>query len=316
MKVGGIHHVTAISAAIAQNLEFYTGVLGLRLVKKSVNQDDIKAYHLFYADTVGSPGTDLTFFDWPEVPANQPGAGNVALTSFKVESEDSLGFWRERLTEAGHVAQDAEDPQGRLSIQFADPEGQALELVAAPDLRLASVPWDKSIPAEHALRGLLSVEIPSARPDSTRKVLRMLGFETVLEEDVEVLQVNGDAASSQVRLRTAHDRRFGRPGAGGIHHVAFRVRDDDELRRFQQELESAGLNTSGYVDRFWFHSLYFREPGGVLFELATEGPGMGSDEDMAHLGEHTVLPPFLEPRREAILAGLKPLPEPAYLQNR
>jgi glyoxalase family protein len=308
MKVGGIHHVTAITAEIRQNLRFYTETLGLRLVKKSVNQDDVKAYHLFYADAVGSPGTDMTFFDWPMISANMPGPGSVSSTCFRVSGADALDFWQERLAARGVFTERGEDATGRDSLSFSDPEGQALELVDGSDLPNDATPWDQVVDKEHAIAGLFGVDISSARFEATRGVLTdLLGFETIHRREVEVLQVQGDSSFGQVRLSRANERRLGRPGAGGVHHVAFRVKSDEELLEFQRRIEGAGLGTSGYVDRHWFHSLYFREPGGVLFELATDGPGMQSDEPLSHLGERLAIPPFMEDRRAEIEAGLKPL---------
>lgn len=299
MQVKGIHHVTAITANIRANLRFYTEVLGLRLVKKSVNQDDISAYHLFYADAVGSPGTDMTFFDWPSSPANRPGPGNVEVTNLRV-SQASLPFWRERLGALGVPIEAKED-----RLQFADPEGQALALVADDGKAAKTIPFSLHVPAEHALRGLGGVEFSSVRFEESRRVLtELLGFEQVGEDRFETQHKD---AWGQVILHPAEDRYLGRPGAGGIHHVAFRVENDDDLRAFQQRIEAAGYQTSGYVDRFYFHSLYFREPGGVLFELATEGPGFDADEPMGALGERLALPPFLEGRRAEIETGLIPL---------
>lgn len=300
MSTHAIHHVTAVTARIDQNLEFYTQVLGLRLVKRSVNQDDVSAYHLFYADAVGSPGTDMTFFDWPRIGQNVPGAGTIALTSFRV-GRDSMDYWESRLQQAG-----AAPERDSESIRFADPEGQRLELVDDSGLPGTSSPWDAVVPAEHSLRGILGVDLESARPDSTRKVLTdLLGYEAV-GEDTYV--TSGPQAHARIRVVPPTADRLGRVGAGGVHHVAFQVDDDEELLRMQDLVESFGLRTSGYIDRFYFHSLYFREPGGILFELATNGPGFASDESMESLGERLALPPFLESKREEIEAGLKPLP--------
>jgi glyoxalase family protein len=300
MSTHSIHHVTAVTAQIGKNMEFYTGVLGLRLVKRSVNQDDVKAYHLFYADAAGSPGTDMTFFDWPMVAPNVPGPGTIALTSFRVPGS-SLGFWEERLGAAG-----ASPVRDETNILFADPEGQRLELVDDSGLPGGGVPWAKEVSADNAIRGILGVDLESARPDSTRRVLtEILGYQS---SDGKSYVAASAEHHGRVRVVESSKDRFGRVGAGGVHHVAFRVMDDEELLAMKDRVEGLGLQTSGYVDRFYFHSLYFREPGGVLFELATDGPGFASDEDTEHLGERLALPPFLEPQRERIEAGLKPLP--------
>jgi len=306
MSVHAIHHVTAVTARISENLEFYTKGLGLRLVKRSVNQDDVSAYHLFYADAVGSPGTDMTFFDWPNIGPNSPGAGSIASTAFRIPTA-SLDWWETRLGDLDTAPQRIEDDFGRESIQFSDPEGQRLELVEDEGLPAPTTPWEASVPAEHALRGILGVDLESARPDMTKRVLtELLGYHPLTGSD-EAFGVADQETTGRVRVFDSPSRRVARLGAGGVHHVAFRVKDDDVLRAMQEKIEKVGLKTSGYVDRYYFHSLYFREPGGILFELATDGPGFASDEDMASLGERLALPPFLEPRRAEIESGLKPL---------
>ena len=301
-----IHHVTAVTAQIRENLAFYTETLGLRLVKKSVNQDDVSAYHLFYADAAGTPGTDMTFFDWPTIGPNVPGAGSIAATSFRVPKK-SLDWWQERLEEAATGPMRDIDELECDRIQFSDPEGQRLELVEDDDLAGEAVPWDASVPGEFAIRGILGVDLESARPRLTWQVLTdLLGF-TPIPGIPGCLQAAGPNSFARIRVAGAPSGRMTRVGAGGVHHVAFRVKDDEELREMQAKIEAAGLATSGYVDRFYFHSLYFREPGGILFELATDGPGFASDEDLSSLGEHLALPPFLEARRSEIESGLQPL---------
>lgn len=315
MAVLGIHHVTAVSGDIARNLEFYTGPMALRLVKKSVNQDDVKAYHLFYADEVASPGTDFTFFDWPAMGSASAGPGTVSLTTFRVPT-GSLEAWQSRLTEAGLYAEQDEDPRGRPRLVFADPEGQRLALVDEKGLPDAGTkPWTKLVPEEMAIRGIFGVDLESARPDGTHRVLtEILGYRAVKGGEDPVYEVRSEDGVSEVRIAPQSAPRLGSVGAGGVHHVAFRARDDEHLLAIKDQVEAAGLNTSGYIDRFWFHSLYFREPGGILFEIATDGPGFGIDESMENLGEKTVLAPFLEPQRAEIEAGLKPLPTPSYLR--
>jgi glyoxalase family protein len=312
VNVSGIHHVTAISAAIQENLSFYTGTMGLRLVKKSVNQDDVSAYHLFYADAVGSPGTDLTFFDWPTTPPNQPGPGTVTLTTLRVAGS-ALPFWENRLAALNLPIERDEDAAGRARVRFSDPEGQALALVDDTGLRNEVTPWAGSVSEDVSIRGILGVDIESARPDSTRRVLTdLLGYEAL---DEHRFVVNTPTSASEVVVRDPSARYLGQAGAGGIHHVAFRVPDDNALLEFRDRIEAAGFRTSGYVDRFFFHSLYFRDPGGVLFELATDGPGMAGNEDPATLGEKLSLPPFLEAKRFAIESNLKPIGAPAYLNG-
>ena len=310
MNVLGIHHVTAVSAKIVENLAFYTGVLGMRLVKKSVNQDDVSAYHLFYADEVGSPGSDLTFFDWPTIQPNRPGPMTVGLTTLRVPG-GSLDWWSNRLSEHGVTSQRDTDLTDRERLTFVDGEGQHLALIDSTGLAFEVVPWTKNIPIDVAIQGIHGVDLDSRFPDATRRVLTdVLGYENV---DGTRFVVYGDDYSSELLVRDPNQSGFGQVGAGGVHHVAFRVRNDEELLAYKDKIESFGIRTSGYIDRFYFHSLYFREPGGVLFELATDGPGFASDEDSNHLGEGIALPPFLEPQRQSIIKKLKPLPKPAYL---
>lgn len=315
MSVHGIHHVTAVSANIVGNLEFYTGVLGLRLVKKSVNQDDVSAYHLFYADAVATPGTDITFFDWPSIGSAVPGPATVSLTTFRVPGP-SLPAWQERLTAHGIYVGADEDGRGRGRLLFSDPEGQRLALVDDSGMPGDATPFAAVVPTDMAITGILGNDLESARPDGTHKVLTdILGFELVKDGEAPLYQVKTDTTFAELRIAPQSAPRLGSVGAGGVHHVAFRVGTDEELFDLQAKVEAMGLRTSGYVDRYWFHSLYFREPGGVLFEIATDGPGMGADEEMATLGEKITLAPFLEPRRDEIVGKLKPLPQPVYLRG-
>lgn len=314
LAVLGLHHVTAVTADVVGNLAFYTGPLGMRLVKKSVNQDDVSAYHLFYADALGTPGTDLTFFDWPSSPANRPGPGSASRTTLRVPA-GALDFWADRLAAAGaHFERDT-DLQGRDRIALTDPEGQSLALIDDAGLPTDAVAWDQGVPADKAIRGLYSVDLDSARPESTARVLTdLLGFVSTGVDGL--FEAKSETTVGQVNVISGAGRTLGRVGAGGVHHVAFRVRDEEHLLALQRTIEAAGLQTSGEIDRYWFRSLYFREPGGTLFELATEGPGFSVDEDTATLGEKTTLAPFLEPRRAEIEAGLRPLPPPAYASGK
>jgi len=300
MSAHTIHHVTAVTADVSANLSFYIRVLGLRLVKRTVNQDDVRAYHLFYADAVGSPGTDMTFFDWSNIGSHRPGYASAALVSFRAP-QGSLEWWGSRLAVEGCPGDRVEG-----ALRFNDPEGQRLEIVEDQGWPVDSQPWTATVPTEFALQGILGVDLDSLRPDGTRRVLEeILGFK---EAGEGAFIAEDETSRCRVRLLPTSDA-VGRLGAGGVHHVAFRVQDDQELLALQAKVEALGLRTSGMIDRFWFHSLYFREPGGVLFELATLSPGFGADEAMAHLGEKLALPPFLESRRAEIEAGLKPLPD-------
>ena len=273
------------------------------MVKKTVNQDDVKAYHLFYADKVGSPGTDLTFFDWPRIGSNMPGKGTVAMTSFRVPPK-SLDWWEERLQAAGAQPERGLDHGDRDAIAFADPEGQRLALIDGAGFPINLHVWDREVPAEFAIWGFLGVDIESGRPrDTARVITELLGFKPAHASGA-VFETGDEDSFSILRLVDSGAARPGRIGAGGVHHVAFRVTNEDELKAMQEKIEATGLRTSGLVDRFYFQSLYFREPGGVLFEMATDGPGFSVDESSDALGERLSLPPFLEPRRDEIEAGL------------
>jgi glyoxalase family protein len=314
MQLTGIHHLTAISARIAYNYRFYTEAMGMRLVKRSVNQDDVSAYHLFYADAKGSPGTDLTFFDWPVQPERR-GTRSIVRTSLRVAGEDTLAWWLERLrAEAKNVGEIVER-DGRMVLDFEDSEGQRLSLVddgGAGD----SFPWERSpVPAEHQVRGLGPIMISVPNLATTDSVLqRVAGMRPVREyphpdypsHTVHVYEMGPGGPGAELHVAVQPDLPPARQGAGGVHHVAFRSRDED-YDAWANHLNELGVHNSGKVDRFWFRSLYFREPNGVLFEIATDGPGFAVDEDPETLGEKLVLPPFLEPRRQAIEAGLKPI---------
>ena len=315
--LGGLHHVTAITGDAPANLAFYTRTLGMRLVKKTVNQDDVSAYHLFYADAKGSPGTDLTFFDWPLIPPNRPGAGSIAPTALRVAGADSLAWWQARLDTLGVKHGEIVERNGRAYLSFQDLEGQELELVAdggAP----GGVPWAGSpIPAEHQVKGLHGVTITSARPQLTADLLLgAMGFRAVGERERQggvdhYLEVGPGGPGTEVILSAPTQAPLAQQGKGGVHHVAFRVRDAETQLEWRERIEAAGLRPTPVIDRFYFKSVYFREPGGVLFELATDGPGFSADEQEEHLGERLALPPFLEPDRERIEAGLTPLELPA-----
>ena len=308
----GLHHVTAITGDAAGNVAFYRGVLGMRLVKRTVNQDDVSAYHLFYADAKGSPGTDLTFFDWPAASPNRAGVPSIGPIGLRVPGEGSLEWWSQRLTRSGVSHQRIEGPDGPR-IALADPEGQRLELVTEGG-PAASEPWTTGpVPVEHRIMGLRDAGITSGRPDVTAEVLTglmgfTLGGERTLPEGREYsFDLNGEAGRSSIRLLVPAAAVHGRQGRGGVHHVAFRVPDQVAQEEVRATLLAAGVQATPVIDRFYFRSVYFREPGGNLFEIATDGPGFTADESEAELGERLALPPFLEPRRAEIEAGLAPL---------
>ena len=319
MNLTGIHHLTAVSASIRENFRFYTDVLGMRLVKRSVNQDDVSAYHLFYADAVGTPGTDLTFFDW-SVPRERRGTRSITRTHLRVRGEASLAWWAERLTAQGIAHEGVAQRGGRLTLPFEDREGQRLALVDDGGRGDAPVAWERStVPAEHQIRGLGPIVMSVQRLEPTADLLtRVLGMRRLRDyphpesakHTVHVFEMGAGGASAgahaELHVAVQPDLPPAQPGAGGVHHVAFRC-PDAEYDAWADRLNQLGVPNSGEVDRYWFRSLYLREPGGVLFEIATDGPGFTVDEDPATLGEKVVLAPFLESRRAAIVANLKPI---------
>jgi len=314
MQLTGIHHLTAISAKPRENLAFYTGQLGLRLVKKTVNQDDVGAYHLFYADGKANPGTDLTFFDFPVAPERR-GSNSISRTGLRVAGRASLEYWRDRLERAGGPIGDIAEVDGRLTLPFEDTEGQRLMLVDDGGTGPSS-PWERSaVPAEHQIRGLGPIVLNVHDLARTERVLT--GVMNMRSErhyaapeaagEVHVFAMGQGGPAAELHVIEQKDLPMAQQGAGGVHHVAFRTPDDQQYHRWTQRLNELGVRNSGEIDRFYFRSLYFREPNGILFEIATDGPGFATDEPMDALGEKLALPPFLESRRAAIEAGLKPL---------
>jgi glyoxalase family protein len=300
VRLEGIHHITAITAEAPQNVEFYAGLLGLRLVKKSVNQDDPTVYHLFYADEVGSYGSDLTFFEYPGARRGQAGAGMVYRIVWRVGSPEALDFWEQRLAGAGVGSKRSE---GRLL--FRDPEGLELEFALIETEDAPLVADHPEIPAELALQGFDGVRAYAFDPEQSRQFLEeATGFtsagETVYESRGE------ERGSFYVYDRTEH---AGRGGAGAIHHVAW-ASAMDEHEAWRERVLEAGARPTPVIDRFYFRSIYFREPSGVLFEIATIGPGFTVDEPLEHLGERLSLPPDYEHLREQVEPVLTPLPKP------
>ncbi|WP_178917047.1 ring-cleaving dioxygenase [Natronomonas gomsonensis] len=302
--ISGLHHVTAIASDPEENVDFYTDVLGLRLVKKTVNFDDVTTYHLYYGDEVGSPGTILTFFPFGVGQRGSVGRGQTSATAFVVP-EGSLDYWQERFDDYGAEYDAVEERFEERVLPFYDHDGQPLELVTgAADIE----PWDGSdVPAEHAIRGFHGVTLLSANAEATVDVLETMGYERF------------EATGHRTRFAAAGDRAAfvdvlddpeassGMQGAGTVHHVAFRVPDDDAQMAWREELAETGLRVTPQKDRRYFRSIYFREPGGVLFEFATDGPGFDADEPLAELGSELKLPPWLEADRETIERSLPPL---------
>jgi glyoxalase family protein len=315
MQLTGIHHLTAISADAKGNVDFYTRVLGLRLVKKTVNQDDVSAYHLFYADGLASPGTDVTFFDWPAA-RERRGTSSIVRTALRVAGAKTLEWWTERLDAESVKHSGVKTRDGRLSIHFEDPEGQRLALVDDGGRGQAN-PWDQSpVPAEHQIRGLGPITLSVPELKLTDMVLtKLMAMRQVREyrlnngagARVHVYEMGEGGPAAELHVAVEPDLPQARQGAGAVHHVAFRTPDEAEYKAWLDRLQTLRIPNSGPVDRFYFKSLYFREPNGILFEIATDGPGFATDEPLERLGEKLALPPFLEPRRVEIEAGLKPI---------
>src|SRR5688500_6542157 len=315
MQLTGVHHLTAITADAPGHRGFYEGVLGMRLVKKAVNQGDVRGYHLFYADGLASPGSDVTFFDWP-APRERRGSHSIARTALRVAGAESLDWWRYRLGDraVGKVG-DVAERDGRLTLDFEDPEGQRLSLVDDGGAGEAH-PWVRSpVPTEHQVRGLgpITLSVPDLKPTDAvlTAVMNMRPVRTYPHPDdprdsVHVYEMGEGGAGAELHVAVQPGLPAARQGAGGVHHVAFRT-PDAEYDLWAERLRSMRIPNSGKVDRFYFRSLYFREPNGILFEIASDGPGFASDEPLDKLGEKLALPPFLEPRRAEIEAGLKPL---------
>jgi glyoxalase family protein len=316
MELSGIHHLTAITGRVRENFRFYTQVLGMRLVKRSVNQDDVSAYHLFYADAVGSPGTDLTFFDW-NMPRERRGTRSITRTCLRVAGGEALAWWARRLKDAGVTAGDVVERDGRGTLDLEDGEGQRLSLVDDGGAGDEPAPWDRSpVPPEYQVRGLgpIVMSVPELKATDTiltqvagMRHVRDYGHPENRHDPVHVYEMGAGGPHAELHVTVQPDQPVARSGAGGVHHVAFRTPDEGEYHGWARRLNELGVPNSGPIDRFYFRSLYFREPNGVLFEIATDGPGFAVDEDPATLGERIALPPFLEEQREQIVAALKPI---------
>ena len=301
MKLEGIHHVTAITADAPGNVDFYTRVLGLRLVKKTVNQDDPTVYHLFYADEQGSPGSDLTFFEYPGLPRGRAGAGMVHAVAWRVGSDEALAFWAERLAAAGVGVE-----RHGTRLRFLDPEGMGLEIGVVETDDEPLVARHPEIPPELALQGFDGLRAYAADPGASAGFLEeTLGFEPRGGSEWEV---RGESRGSFYVYDAPPEAR-GQSGAGTVHHVAW-ASELEEHEPWRERVAQAGMRPTPVIDRFYFRSVYFREPSGVLFEIATLGPGFTADEPLETLGEALSLPPAYEPLRERLDGVLTPLPDP------
>ncbi len=295
----GLHHVTAIASDPQRNLDFYTQVLGLRFVKRTVNFDDPGTYHFYFGDDAGSPGTILTFFPWPHARRGLSGAGETTRTAFSVPLT-SLSFWREHLTKSGILFEDTGKRFDEEVITLRDPDGMVIELVGHADASSVIPSRYADIPAEHAVRGFFGVTLLEQNGEGTFATLQVMGFKQVTQDGQRYrFSAEGSALGNHIDVILDPNASYGRAGAGTVHHIAFRVKDDASQLEWQKEL-SKSLNVTPVQDRTYFHSVYFREPGGVLFELATDPPGFGLDEPAESLGESLRLPAWYESRRKQL----------------
>ncbi len=313
LNVHGLHHVTAIAGPAQENLDFYVGILGMRLVKKSVNQDDPGTYHLFYADADGHPGTDLTFFPWSQMAPGREGHGLSTEVSLAVPP-GSLGFWESRLKERAVRFEPREERFGEKVLPLTDPHGLRLALVeSANAMQRPFTAWNASvIPADYQIRGLESARLNEVSLTTTTEFLQhAMGFRHIGTDNGWARYGVAEGKSGEyVDVREIANARRGVWGTGAIHHLAWRVDDAAHQEAVRHQVEASGAHPTPMIDRFWFKSVYFREPGGVLFELATDGPGFAVDEDAARLGETLVLPPWLEQNRPEIEAAVPRLVMP------
>jgi glyoxalase family protein len=302
----GLHHVTAIASDPQRNLDFYTEVLGLRFVKRTVNFDDPGTYHFYFGDDAGSPGTILTFFPWPHAARGHAGVGEVTKTAFSVPLT-SLEYWRERLTAEGVLVEETGTRFEEQVLTFPDPDGMKIEIVGHADAAEANAPRFASVPPEHAIRGFFGVTLLEQSAQETAALLNVMGFHKIgAEGNRERYSAEGNALGNHIDLIVDPAAKYGRSGAGSVHHIAFRAKDDAAQREWREEI-AKHVRVTPVLDRTYFHSIYFREPGGVLFELATDPPGFALDEPVESLGEGLRIPQWLEPKRSFIEAKLAPI---------
>jgi glyoxalase family protein len=321
VKVKGLHHITAITGEIQHNLDFYVGLLALRLAKRTVIQEEPTTYHLFYGDAAGTVGTGFTFFDWPNVGHDRIGARNVGRTFFSVNDAAALSWWGERFEQSGVAYTMQQDHAGRKSLHFTDPEGQRLGLLAAGPFA-AYEHWRKNVaPPQAAIQALHSVTLGVRELEPTVRFLSdVFGYEVAKtfrsgaqnEGESVVLNVDDGGIGKELVAVERTDAQPGLRGIGSVHHVALTVAPEDPIEQWHERLVATGLKASPIIQRYYFDSIYVRIPGGILFELATEGPGLAIDDDLETLGQRLTLPPFLEAQRAEIEAKLRPIvvPEP------
>ncbi|MEP7014003.1 MAG: ring-cleaving dioxygenase [Verrucomicrobiota bacterium] len=313
LKIAGLHHVTAIAGDPQRNLDFYVGLLGLRLVKRTVNFDDPGSYHLYFGDERGTPGTILTFFPWPGARNGHRGVGQVEETSFAIAS-DSAGYWLERFKEQHVTAEKIPARFGEETIRFTDPDGLLLELIAIDVAEKETAGPDRMVPPRHSLRGFHGVSAALKTYEPTATLLtESFGYRLAQESGnrFRFVAAGDNVPGGIVDLIHLPDGGPGAVAAGSVHHIAFRAKDDDEQLQWREHLIGLGYNVSPVMDRTYFHSIYFREPGGILFEIATEPPGFTVDETVEELGSHLCLPPWMASARTEIEQALTPIKIPA-----
>lgn len=311
-QLKGVHHVTAITSSAEENYKFFTYTLGMRLVKKTVNQDDIQTYHLFFADDEGNAGTDMTFFDFPGIPKGTHGTDEIYRTAFRVPSDAALDYWAQRFDRLNVAHEGVQEQFGVKVLSFVDFDDQQYQFISDENNKgiASGTPWKKGpIPLEYAITGLGPVHLRVSNFDYTKEMLEkvLLFTEIATEGAFHLFEVGEGGNGAQVVIEHAPDLPAGQQGYGTVHHVAFRVEDRAELDKWTERIESFGFRTSGYVDRFFFESLYSRMAQGILFEFATEGPGFMGDEPYETLGEKLSLPPFLEAKRQEIESLVRPI---------
>jgi glyoxalase family protein len=308
-RVAGLHHVTAIGAEPQAMLDFYSGLLGLRLVKRTVNFDDPGTYHLYFGDAAGRPGTLMTFFPWPGAPRGRRGTGQVGATAFAV-AQDAVGWWADRLRAAGVEVEGPVQRLGDQLIGLSDPDGLIIEIVGVEDGEPPDGVPDAPVDAERAIRGVHSVSLWVEGYERTADMLGRLGFEAAGDDGGRFRFAAPAAIGGVVDVVCMPERARGEIAVGTVHHVAFRARDEADQLRWRERMLDAGRNVTPVLDRSYFRSIYFREPGGVLFEIATDPPGFAIDEPPEALGESLRLPAWLEPKRSLIERALPPLERP------
>lgn len=312
MELLGLHHVSILTGKAEKNYDFFTNVLGMRLVKKTVNQDNPQSYHLFYADAEGTPGTEVNYFDIPGLGRTYPGTTDISTVSLRVPTTESLHYWKQRFEELGIDHDEMTNQAGRNALAFRDYEGTRLMLVADNGEKgvRAGVPWKREdIEEKHAIIGLGPVTLTVAEAKLTADILtNVMGFRHVKSYNSMKVYATGEGGSgAEVHIVEEPGVPKARLGRGGVHHVAFRVPNEQEYRYWLERLKQARIPHSGEVERYYFKAIYFREPNGILFELSTDTPGFATDEPKETMGEKLALPPFLEPRRAEIEANLRPL---------